>query len=140
MLLRARRLALPALEKKGTTLLDDVAVPKPVLPAMMERIRRAGDRHGVLIGTFGHAGDGNLHPTIVFDGANPDSRQRAVAAFDEILHGAADLGGTITGEHGIGALKRGHAGLVIGDAERALMARIKAAFDPSGILNPGKAF
>jgi glycolate oxidase len=139
MLLGARRMALPALEKKGTTLLDDVAVPKPAIPEMLARIRHTGERHGLVIGTFGHAGDGNLHPTIVFDAANADSKKAAYAAFDEIVHDAMRLGGTITGEHGVGSLKRDYLGAMVGDAERALMQRIKLAFDPNGILNPGKA-
>lgn len=139
MLLAARRMALPALEKLGTTLLDDVAVPKAALAEMFARCERAALRHSVTIGTFGHAGDGNLHPTIVFERANPASAAAARAAFDEIVRAALDLGGSITGEHGVGSLKRDYMQQMVGDAERALMLRIKAAFDPNGILNPGKA-
>ncbi|HEX9297582.1 MAG TPA: FAD-linked oxidase C-terminal domain-containing protein [Polyangiaceae bacterium] len=139
LLLAARRMALPALERLGTTLLDDIAVPKPALPQMVERIQRIADRHGVLIGTFGHAGDGNLHPTIVFRQAEPGSAAAAYAAFDEIVRAAIELNGTITGEHGVGSLKRDYLGAMVGESERALMLRIKAAFDPNGILNPGKA-
>jgi D-lactate dehydrogenase (cytochrome)/glycolate oxidase len=138
LLLAARRMALPALERQGTTLLDDVAVPKPAIPAMIDRIQRAAERHDLVIGTFGHAGDGNLHPTIVFDGGDADSAARARLAFDEIVRDAVELGGTITGEHGVGSLKRDYLGLMVGEAERALMRRVKAAFDPQGILNPGK--
>jgi glycolate oxidase len=139
LLLQARRMALPALERKGTTLLDDVAVPKPKLPEMMERIRKTAERHGLVIGTFGHAGDGNLHPTIVFDGHDAGSKGRAFAAFDEIVRDAILLGGSITGEHGVGSLKRDYLGAMVGEAELALMRRIKASFDPNGILNPGKS-
>ncbi len=139
LLLGARRMALPALERKGTTLLDDVAVPIPAIPEMLERIRRTGERHGLVIGTFGHAGDGNLHPTIVFDRADAASASAAFEAFDEIVRDAMRLGGTISGEHGIGSLKQAYLGPMVGEAERELMARIKAAFDPNGILNPGKA-
>ncbi|OJY23702.1 MAG: FAD-binding oxidoreductase [Myxococcales bacterium 68-20] len=139
LLLGARRMALPALERKGTTLLDDVAVPTPAIPEMLDRIRRTGERHGLVIGTFGHAGDGNLHPTIVFDRADAASASSAFEAFDEIVRDAMRLGGTISGEHGIGSLKQAYLGPMVGEAERALMARIKAAFDPNGILNPGKA-
>lgn len=139
LLLGARRMALPALERKGTTLLDDVAVPRPALPEMLARIRRAGERHRLVIGTFGHAGDGNLHPTIVFDRTDAASTSAAFAAFDEIVRDAMSLGGTISGEHGVGALKRDYLGAMVGEPERALMARVKAAFDPHGILNPGKA-
>jgi D-lactate dehydrogenase (cytochrome)/glycolate oxidase len=140
MLLEARRQALPALERKGTTLLDDVAVPRPAIPAMIARIRAIAEEHGLVIGTFGHAGDGNLHPTIVFDGADARSAAAASAAFAAILREAVALGGSITGEHGVGSLKRDLLGAMVGDTERALMRRIKEAFDPRGILNPGKAF
>ncbi len=139
LLLQARRMALPALERKGTTLLDDVAVPKPKIPEMIERIRKTADRHGLVIGTFGHAGDGNLHPTIVFDGHDAQSKAKAFAAFDEIVRDAIVLGGSITGEHGVGSLKRDYLGAMVGEAELALMRRIKASFDPNGILNPGKS-
>jgi glycolate oxidase len=139
MLLVARRMALPALEKKGTTLLDDVAVPKPAIPAMVARIEEIAAARGLVVGTFGHAGDGNLHPTIVFDGRDEASTKSAYAAFDEIVRAAIALGGSITGEHGVGTLKRDYLAAMVGETERALMARIKAAFDPRGILNPGKA-
>jgi glycolate oxidase len=139
LLLTARRMALPALEKKGTTLLDDVAVPTPAIPAMIARITEIGAARGLVIGTFGHAGDGNLHPTIVFDAKDEGSSANAYAAFDEIVRAAIDLGGSITGEHGVGSLKRDYLTAMVGEAERALMGKIKAAFDPRGILNPGKA-
>lgn len=139
LLLTARRMALPALEKKGTTLLDDVAVPKPAIPAMLAKIAEIGAARGLVIGTFGHAGDGNLHPTIVFDARDEASSANAYAAFDEIVRAAMSLGGSITGEHGVGSLKSGYLTAMVGEAERALMGRIKAAFDPRGILNPGKA-
>jgi glycolate oxidase subunit GlcD len=139
LLLEARRQALPALERKGTTLLDDVVVPKPAIPAMIARIGAIASAHGLVIGTFGHAGDGNLHPTIVFDGSDARSSAAAFAAFEAIVREAVALGGSITGEHGVGSLKRDLLGVMVGDAERALMRRIKASFDPRGILNPGKA-
>jgi D-lactate dehydrogenase (cytochrome)/glycolate oxidase len=139
MLLEARRMALPALERKGTTLLDDVAVPRPAIPAMIARIRAIAEEHRLVIGTFGHAGDGNLHPTIVFDRADARSAAAASAAFEAIVREAVALGGSITGEHGVGSLKRDLLGAMIGDTERALMRRIKESFDPRGILNPGKA-
>jgi FAD/FMN-containing dehydrogenase len=139
LLLAARRMALPALEKKGTTLLDDVCVPKPAIPEMMARIQRTAERHDVVIGTFGHAGDGNLHPTIVFEGKDPASVAKALAAFDAIVRDAMDLGGSVTGEHGIGSLKPHYMTDAVGKAEAELMRSIKASFDPNGILNPGKA-
>jgi D-lactate dehydrogenase (cytochrome)/glycolate oxidase len=137
-LLAARRLALPALERLGTTLLDDVAVPRPAIPAMIARTQEIAARHGLVIGTFGHAGDGNLHPTIVFDATDPGRTAAARAAFDELVRAAIELGGTITGEHGVGTLKRPYLEPMLGPAHLALLRRIKAAFDPAGILNPGK--
>jgi glycolate dehydrogenase FAD-linked subunit len=139
LFLAARRAALPALERMGTALLDDIAVPKPLIPRMLDEIARIAERQGVIIGTFGHAGDGNLHPTIVFERGDGASELAARAAFDDIAHAALALGGTITGEHGVGSLKIPYLTDMVGAHERALMTRIKAAFDPNGILNPGRA-
>jgi D-lactate dehydrogenase (cytochrome)/glycolate oxidase len=137
-LLAARRGALPALERLGATLLDDIAVPKPSIPAMLDRIERIAVRHDVVVGTFGHAGDGNLHPTLVFDAADPASVATARRAFDDIVHAAIELCGTVTGEHGVGSLKIPYLDDMVGEVEHRLMARVKAAFDPHGILNPGR--
>jgi len=137
MFLHARRSALPALERLGTVLLDDIAVPVGELPAVISAIQRVGHRHGLTIGTFGHAGDGNLHPTIVFDPADETSSDAAQVAFDEIVSLALAHGGTITGEHGVGRLKTRHLNQMLDDPQLALMRRIKYAFDPNGILNPG---
>ena len=137
--LAARRAALPALERMGTSLLDDVGVPKPLIPKMLDEIARIAERHGVIIGTFGHAGDGNLHPTIVFERGDGASEMAARGAFDDIARTALALGGTITGEHGVGSLKIPYLTDMVGASERALMTRIKTAFDPNGILNPGRA-
>jgi len=139
LLLAARRMALPALEELGTTLLDDVAVPTAAIPEMLMRIATIGEEAGLVIGTFGHAGDGNLHPTIVFDRTDARSATAARLAFDRIVRAAVELGGTITGEHGVGSLKRDYLSAMLGQNERALMRRIKDSFDPRGILNPGKA-
>jgi D-lactate dehydrogenase (cytochrome)/glycolate oxidase len=139
-LLAARRLALPALEQLGTTLLDDVAVPTPALPKLLTAITDIAEQHGVVIGTFGHAGDGNMHPTIVFDPTDEDAVAAAQAAFAAIVRTAVALGGTVSGEHGVGTLKRSLLTELTGTAELALMHRIKAAFDPRGILNPGKGY
>lgn len=139
MFLAARRAAYPALERKGATLLDDVAVPQAQIPAVIRVIAEVADRHRVVVGTFGHAGDGNLHPTIAYDPADPREVAAARAAFDEIVRAALSLGGTISGEHGVGTLKQPYLEQMVGTAERELMARVKAAFDPAGILNPGKA-
>lgn len=139
MLLGARRMAIPALEMMGDWLLDDIAVPRDQLATAMQRITEVSERNDVLIGTFGHAGDGNLHPTIVVPRGDEAASERAMVAFDEILDVALDLGGTITGEHGVGTLKRRHLARELDDVAIDLHSRIKQAWDPQGILNPGKA-
>jgi glycolate oxidase len=112
-------------------------VPLPAVPALLRGVEAIAQRTGVLIGTFGHAGDGNMHPTVVYDHGDADALARARAAFDAILALALDLGGTVTGEHGVGLLKRDAAARELAgslDLQRA----IKAAFDPHGLLNPDK--
>jgi glycolate oxidase len=106
VLLAARRAAYPALERLGTTLLDDVAVPVPRVPDLIAAIERIATESGVVIGTFGHAGDGNLHPTVVYDATDPSQVQAARKAFDRIVDATLALGGTLTGEHGVGQLKQ----------------------------------
>ncbi len=137
-LMQARRMAYPALERLGATLLDDVAVGVHRMPALLTQIEEIAARRDVVIGTFGHAADGNLHPTIIFDPTDSLQRDRARLAFDDIVAAAIEHGGTVSGEHGIGVLKRDMLGRQVGSVERALMHRIKAAFDPDGILNPGR--
>jgi glycolate oxidase len=140
LLLAARRCVLTALETLGTTLIDDVAVPRTRLADLIEEVERIADRHGLVIGVVGHAGDGNMHPTVVFDPADAGQAERAQLAFGEIMDAGLALGGTITGEHGVGVLKKAwlerEAGPVAMDVHRA----VKAALDPLGILNPGKVF
>jgi len=104
-LLQARRLALPALERLGDWLLDDVAVPRSRIVDLIAAVQEISAQLDLRIGVFGHAGDGNLHPTVIFDDADPDSRAAAHHAFNRITQQALELGGTITGEHGIGLLK-----------------------------------
>jgi len=137
-LMAARRLAYPALERQGATLLDDVGVPLGQIPALLDGIEGVAARHGVTIGTFGHAGDGNMHPTIVFDHHDPDSIRRAQEAFADLVRVALELGGTVTGEHGVGLLKRSFLAQELGEAH-ALHHAIKHALDPHGLFNPGKA-
>jgi glycolate oxidase len=139
-MLEVRRQAIPALESLGSILLDDVCVPVHRLPAMVAAVEESAARHGLVVGTFGHAADGNLHPTIVFDPASPDSVRAARACFDELVESALSLGGTVSGEHGVGQIKRGLLPLQYSETERALMARVKHAFDPASILNPGRGF
>jgi glycolate oxidase len=136
-LLAARRLAFAALERCGSTLLDDIAVPLPAIPALLRGIQAIGHKHDVLIATFGHAGDGNMHPTVVYDHSDLSAVSRARAAFDAILELAGSLGGTLTGEHGVGLLKRQAAQTVLADTLE-LQRAIKRAFDPHDLLNPGK--
>ncbi|MEV6012976.1 FAD-linked oxidase C-terminal domain-containing protein [Streptomyces sp. NPDC051976] len=138
-LLAARRCALPALSRLGgATMLEDVGVPRSRLPELVRRIDAIADKHGVTIATFGHAGDGNAHPTGCFDPSDPQARARVAAAFDDIFATAVELGGTITGEHGVGAAKLPYLAAQLGPVHIPLLARIKHAFDPAGILNPGK--
>jgi glycolate oxidase len=138
LLTAARRLALPALERLGPTLLDDVAVPLDQIAGMVRLIGEVAEAHDVTIGTFGHAGDGNLHPTIVVPDS-PDGGARARGAFDAILAAALGIGGSITGEHGVGSLKRGALELQLDQGSTKVHRLIKNALDPRGILNPGKA-
>jgi glycolate oxidase len=138
MLLAARRFAFPALEQLGDTLLDDVAVPRGRLAEMIEAVSAIADRHQLTIGTFGHAGDGNLHPTIVYEQTDGDVMDRVIAAFDDIVEEALRLGGTVTGEHGVGLLKQEHLRQELGPVGLEVQRAIKAALDPNGILNPGK--
>jgi glycolate oxidase len=138
-LLRARRAALPSLSRlEPLTLLEDATVPRSRIAEMVEFIQDVAVRHELKIGTFGHAGDGNLHPTAVLDPADGGAVRRARAAFDEIFARAIELDGTITGEHGIGIVKLRYLERQLGAEHMALLRRIKAAFDPNGILNPGK--
>ncbi|WP_394841415.1 FAD-binding protein [Pendulispora brunnea] len=140
MFLQARRLAFPALEKLGSVLVDDVAVPIPRLTEMIGRVEDIAKRTETHVVTVGHAGDGNLHPLVIYDGRDADSERRAIAAFEAIMDEAISIGGTITGEHGVGTLKKPFLHRQLGEASIALHGRLKAAFDPLGIMNPGKVF
>lgn len=137
-LMEARRVALTALERTGSVLLDDVCVPVHQLPELMARIAAAARRWQVSVGTFGHAADGNLHPTILFDPARQADSARG--CFDDILSAALALGGTVSGEHGVGSLKLPHLVEQLGGVERDLLRRIRDAFDPHGIMNPGRGY
>jgi glycolate oxidase len=133
----ARRAAFPAIEKRGSLLLEDVGVAVPRLPALLAGIAEIAERHHLEIPTVAHAGDGNTHPIVVYDAADEDSCRRANAAFAEIMRLAISLEGTITGEHGVGRLKRDFLPDQLGPAVMDVSRRIKAALDPLGILNPG---
>jgi glycolate oxidase len=135
----ARRFAIPAVEAKGPLLLEDVGVPLPALADLVAGVARiAAERH-LTISVIAHAGDGNTHPLIVYDPADPAVTEQAELAYGEIMDLATGLGGTITGEHGVGRLKRPWLADYLGAEAMALNRRIKAALDPDGILNPGVA-
>jgi glycolate oxidase len=138
-LFQARRLAYPALERLGPVLTEDVCVPRSAVPAMLARIEEIGRRHGVRIATIAHAGDGNLHPLLITPPGDDDLRRAAQAAFDELLDAAITLGGTVTGEHGVGLLKRDGMRRELGPSVVAVQHAIKQALDPLNLFNPGKA-
>jgi len=138
LLLTARRMALPALERLGTVLLDDVAVPRSRVATFIDGCDAIAARSGLVIGVVGHAGDGNMHPTVVFDATDADQRTRAFEAFEAILELGLSLGGTITGEHGVGTLKAEWLEREIGPVSVEVHRSIKDALDPAGLLNPGK--
>lgn len=140
-LLAARRAALSALSRlRPTTILEDATVPRARLAEMVQAVERIAKKYDVQICTFGHAGDGNLHPTCMTDERNHAEIERVEQAFEEIFHSAIELGGTITGEHGVGMTKSKYLHLKVGQGGLELMQRLKAAFDPNNILNPGKVF
>jgi glycolate oxidase len=133
-----RRLAFRALEAKGVARMEDVGVPRSRVPEMLRVIEAIGSRHRLVIGTFGHAGDGNLHPTFVLDRDDESAVDRLHAAQAELFAAAIDLGGTVTGEHGIGVARRPWLVKQRGEDAVRVMRAIKGALDPQGILNPGK--
>lgn len=139
-LLAVRRLAYNGCENAGHVLVEDVGVPRSQLPAMITRIEQIAQRHGVAIPTVAHAGDGNLHPCFIFDRALPEPPPEVWSAADEVFRAALELGGTLTGEHGVGELKRRWTNLELGEDQIDLHHAIKAAFDPKNLLNPGRGF
>jgi len=137
----ARRVALSALARmRPTTILEDATVPRSCIAPMVKLIQDTAKKYDLLIGTFGHAGDGNLHPTCLTDERNPDEIARAHKAFGEIFDATIAMGGTITGEHGGGVAKKKYLPKLVGESGLRVMRGIKGAFDPKGTLNPGKIF
>jgi glycolate oxidase len=134
----ARRLAYPALERLGPVLTEDVCVPRSKVPAMLEQIAAIAARHGVQIATIAHAGDGNLHPLLITPPGDDAARSAAQAAFEEFLDAAIALGGTVTGEHGVGILKRDGMRRELDPGSLAMQSAVRQALDPRGIFNPGK--
>ena len=133
----ARRMAIPAIERLGAVLLEDVGVPLPRLGDLVTGIAEIATRNQVTIATMAHAGDGNTHPLIVLDPTDTAQQERAHVAYGEVMDLAIRLGGTITGEHGVGRLKRPWLADYLGEDVLELNHRIKAALDPDNILNPG---
>ena len=137
-LFEARRLAYPAFERLGPVLTEDVCVPRSAVPAMLEQVSKIGARHGVQIATIAHAGDGNLHPLIITPAGDDHARAAAQAAFDELLAEAIAVGGTVTGEHGVGLLKRDGMLRELDPGAVAMQTAVRQALDPLQIFNPGK--
>ncbi|MBT2383812.1 FAD-binding oxidoreductase [Streptomyces sp. ISL-11] len=141
LLLQARRMTLPALEAlKPATMIDDVCVPRSRLAAMLDGTAAIAEKYGLTIGVCAHAGDGNTHPVVCFDAADADEARRARESFDEIMALGLELGGTITGEHGVGVLKKDWLARELGPVGVEVQRGIKAVFDPLGLLNPGKVW
>jgi len=134
----ARRLAYPALERLGPVLTEDVCVPRSAVPAMLGRIEATAARHGLTVATIAHAGDGNLHPLLVTPPGDDGARIAAQAAFEEFLNDAIELGGTVSGEHGIGLLKRAGMRRELDPGALAMQEAVRRALDPLGLFNPGK--
>jgi glycolate oxidase len=137
LFVQARRMVIPAVEEVGMLMLEDVGVPVPRLPELLEAVTDIAARHDLSIPVIAHAGDGNTHPLVVVPREEASGPERARAAFDEIMQAAIGLDGTITGEHGVGRTKKGALPDQLGPDVLALTRRIKDALDPDGILNPG---
>jgi glycolate oxidase len=138
---RARKAISPALFRLGQDKInEDIVVPRSRIPEMVEWIDELRKSTGLTVVTFGHAGDGNIHFNIMLDKRDKEAFNKAEAAVEELFRHTIALGGTISGEHGVGITKAPYLDMELGSQEVALMKRIKAAFDPKGILNPGKIF
>jgi glycolate oxidase len=137
-LIRVRKMAYPALERMGATLLDDVALPITKIAEFVEKVEALSRERNLVIGIFGHAGDGNMHPTIVHDHGDDAAAQRAQKAFSDIVEIAQSLGGSASGEHGIGSIKAGFVANEVSTTVIELQRAVKKVFDPNSILNPGK--
>ena len=138
LLRQARRMAHYALEKIGDVKMEDIAVPRARVPDMLREVERIGAKHGVRMGAFGHAGDGNLHPDLVLERGDPRAADITKAVQEDLYRAALDLGGTVTGEHGIGAARTEWLEVQKGPDVVRFMRAIKDALDPQGLLNPGR--
>jgi glycolate oxidase len=139
-LFAARRLVYPALERLGPVLTEDICLPRKHLSEMFTRIERIAEDSGIRIATLAHAGDGNLHPMLVLPRSDSDAEKHGRAAFERIVDDAIALGGTVTGEHGVGLLKMRGLAAEVGPTVLELHRAVKRALDPAGILNPTKVF
>lgn len=138
---KARKMVSPAITQMGPTKIsEDATVPRTQIPAMIERLYQIRDKYQLNLVVFGHAGDGNLHPNIITDKRNREEMKRVEDAVSEIFQAAIELGGTLSGEHGIGTLKAPYMEMELGEIGLSMMKRIKQAWDPNNILNPGKIF
>ena len=137
-LFAARRLAYPALERLGPLLTEDICVPRSKVPAMLAAIEDIAQRHGTSISTIAHAGDGNLHPLIRTPVGDDAAREKAQEAFEEMLLAAIEMGGTVTGEHGVGLLKRAGMRQELSPEVLAMQLAVKQTLDPLNLFNPGK--
>ena len=134
----ARRKAHWALEQGGVARMEDVGVPRSRVPDLLEALEEVGASHAIRIGVFGHAGDGNLHPCFVMERDDPRAEERVEAARADLFRHVLRLGGTISGEHGTGTVKKGYLEAQRGPDAIRTMRALKTALDPLGILNPGK--
>jgi glycolate oxidase len=138
---KARRSISPALARKAPNKLgEDITVPRSAIPEVVRRLRAISARHGLPIVIFGHAGDGNLHPNILFDKRDPEEWAKVQAMVEEVFDAALALGGTLSGEHGVGVLKRPYLEKALGPVSVSVQRSIKQALDPHNLLNPGKMF
>jgi glycolate oxidase len=138
---KARKLVSPAIVKiKPTKISEDATVPRSKIPEMFRRLKTIKEKYNIHLVVFGHAGDGNLHPNIIADQRDTEEMLRVEKAVEEIFAAAVELGGTLSGEHGIGVMKAPFMEMELGTAGLDMMKRIKLAWDPNNILNPGKIF
>jgi glycolate oxidase len=131
----------PSLARRAPNKLgEDITVPRSAIPEIVRQLRGISQRHGLPIVIFGHAGDGNLHPNILFDRRQPEQRRTMEQMVGEIFGASLALGGTLSGEHGVGLLKRPYLEQALGPVSMDIQRRIKQALDPDNLLNPGKLF
>ena len=138
---KARKLVSPAIvREKPTKISEDATIPRSKIPEMFKRLKEIREKYHIHLVVFGHAGDGNLHPNIIADQRDQEEMRRVEKAVEEIFEAAIELGGTLSGEHGIGTLKAPFMEMELGEIGLDMMKRIKESWDPKNVLNPGKIF